>query len=301
MEEVMGREPTNPEIAAILERVAELLHAQHASIWRVATWRNAARRIAAHEEPVAALAARGELTSIRGIGRALAAAVEEIVRTGRLRFLQRLEGEVSPEDLFRTLPGIGEELAARIHRELGADSLADLEAAAHDGRLEKLPGFGKRRARAIRDELAAALGRAGRLSPPAAGASRAIERPDAALLLAVDEEYRRRAAANELRTIAPKRFNPTHDSWLPVMHVDRDGWSISALFSNTARAHEAGKTHDWVVLYYEGDHDGREREGQCTVVTETRGPLAGRRVIRGRESECGALPGQAASEPVSPR
>ena len=66
------------------------------------------------------------------------------------------------------------------------------------------------------------------------------------------------------------------------MHSDEDGWSFTAMFSNTARAHELGRTRSWVVIYYE--HDGHE--GQCTVVTETRGPLSGRRVIRGREAEC---------------
>ena len=42
------------------------------------------------------------------------------------------------------------------------------------------------------------------------------------------------------------------------------------------------KTRDWVVLYWE--HDGHE--DQATVVTEYRGPLTGRRVVRGREREC---------------
>jgi hypothetical protein len=47
-----------------------------------------------------------------------------------------------------------------------------------------------------------------------------------------------------------------------------------------------GRTHDWVVLYfYDGDH----REGQRTVVTETRGSLLGKRVVRGREEECRAF------------
>jgi hypothetical protein len=57
---------------------------------------------------------------------------------------------------------------------------------------------------------------------------------------------------------------------------------MTVLFSNTARAHELGKTHDWVVIYYQKDGP----EAQCTVVTETRGPLKGKRVIRGREREC---------------
>ena len=77
---------------------------------------------------------------------------------------------------------------------------------------------------------------------------------------------------------------PTREAWLPILHSERDGWQITALFSNTARAHELGRTHDWVVLFYERNGDS----GQCTVVTETHGPLAGRRVVRGRELECGS-------------
>lgn len=58
----------------------------------------------------------------------------------------------------------------------------------------------------------------------------------------------------------------------------------TALFSNTAQAHRLGRTHDWVVIYWDGD-DGRD--GQCTVVTDRgRGPLQGLRVVRGREPEC---------------
>jgi hypothetical protein len=101
-------------------------------------------------------------------------------------------------------------------------------------------------------------------------------------LLHVDAEYRRKAANNELCTITPRRFNPEHRSWLPILHAERDGWTLTALFSNTARAHELGTTDDWVIIYYERDGD----EGQSTVVTERRGALVGRRVVRGREAEC---------------
>ncbi|HEX6053193.1 MAG TPA: hypothetical protein VFZ21_28190, partial [Gemmatimonadaceae bacterium] len=58
----------------------------------------------------------------------------------------------------------------------------------------------------------------------------------------------------------------------------------TALFSNTARAHELRKTRDWVVLYF----DGRDGERQHTIVTATTGPCKGRRVVRGREAECEA-------------
>jgi hypothetical protein len=81
-----------------------------------------------------------------------------------------------------------------------------------------------------------------------------------------------------------------HEAWLPILHTDRGAEHFTALSPNTARAHELGHTRDWVVLFfYDGDH----REGQCTVVTETRGRLRGRRVVRGREQECEAYYGAA--------
>jgi hypothetical protein len=106
-------------------------------------------------------------------------------------------------------------------------------------------------------------------------------RPDIDLLLKIDREYRAKAEADELPRIAPRRNNPEGVAWLPIMHAYEDGWHFTGLFSNTDRAHELGRIRDWVVIYYERDG----YEGQCTVVTEYRGPLAGRRVIRGREDE----------------
>jgi len=97
----------------------------------------------------------------------------------------------------------------------------------------------------------------------------------------VDEEYRRKASEGKLRTIAPRRFNPEAKAWLPVLHTEREGWQFTALFSNTARAHELNKTRDWVVVYYEKEG----HENQNTVVTESYGPLKWRRVVRGRERE----------------
>ncbi len=58
------------------------------------------------------------------------------------------------------------------------------------------------------------------------------------------------------------------------------------MYTNTARAHQLGRTHDWMIIYfYDRDH----QEGQCTVVTEQRGPLIGKRVLREREAECRAV------------
>jgi hypothetical protein len=107
--------------------------------------------------------------------------------------------------------------------------------------------------------------------------------PKVAELLEIDQSYRRQAEAGTLRTIAPRRFNPSGEAWLPILHVDRDDWSYTALFSNTALAHELGRTRDWVVIYFAGS-GGPEQSR--TIVTETRGPLHGKRVVRGREAEC---------------
>jgi hypothetical protein len=103
--------------------------------------------------------------------------------------------------------------------------------------------------------------------------------PPVELLLDVDQEYRTRARS--LPRIAPRRFNSRRERWLPILHTTRGPWRCTALFSNTALAHRLGRTHDWVVIYFHRDH---EPERQCTVVTESRGPLEGRRVVRGRET-----------------
>ncbi len=108
------------------------------------------------------------------------------------------------------------------------------------------------------------------------------DEPSVATLLDVDREYRAKAEAKQLRLIAPKRFNPKGEAWLPILHTTRGHWHFTALFSNTARAHELGKVRDWVVIYFHSDSGG---EAQRTVVTQARGVLAGRRVVRGREDE----------------
>lgn len=272
----------NESIAEKLLEFADLLEQQDANPYRVGAYRRAARVVAAHPEPLTRLAAREGaegLDRLPAIGRSISHAIEELIETGRWAQLDRLRGQLDPERLFRSIPGIGPELAAAIHDTLEVETLAALEMAAHDGRLERVPGIGPRRARMIAATLARMLQRRPPQPPPDAQA------PPVDVLLDVDREYRERAARGELRRITPRRFNPDGKSWLPILHTQRGDWHFTALFSNTARAHELGRTDDWVVLYYHTDH---EPERQCTVVTETRGRLAGERVVRGREAECRA-------------
>ncbi|ACY17499.1 helix-hairpin-helix domain-containing protein [Haliangium ochraceum] len=362
--------PTNAWIGEQLERVANLLEAQSANPYRVRAYRRGAELVRGLKREIAALfpasesdesaqnrpyephnsesadaaeaqrdddaAAEGRawLEQIPGIGPGLSAALEEMARTGRLRLLERLEGELSPEATLAQVPGIGDELAHRIHEVLGIVTLEDLEAAAHDGRLEAVDGIGEGRVHSVIDHLAAALDRhrddpgeraqqrpapggegngddsehrgvvvhadddsahaesdteeaagEGNQLPLDWSARARVPAPPVTMLLALDAAYRRLADDDRLPRIAPKRFNPDAEAWLPIWHTERDDWSFTVLFSNTARAHQLGKTHDWVVIFYE--YQGRE--GQCTVVTEHRGRWTGERVVRGRERACAAL------------
>ena len=275
----MGGRSLNTQAAAIFRDCAGILRQQKANPFRVNAYVRAAQTLESLDFDVADLL---EDEGIQGlielptIGQGLATAIDEIARTGRLAQLDRLRGEARPEVLFQSIPGVGPTLAARIHDILHVDTLETLELAAHDGLLAAVPGIGERRAAAIRAGITAMLGR---------GASRRRESgplPAIETLLAIDRDYRRKAAAGDLPTIVPRRFNPEGKSWLPILHTRRGDWHFTVLFSNTARAHELGRTRDWVVIYfYDGDH----HEGQCTVVTETQGSLAGERVVRGRESE----------------
>jgi len=216
-----------------------------------------------------------------GVGESIARAMRDLLRHGRLAMLERLRGQHDPIALLSSVPGIGKVIAWQLHDELGLESLEDLEAAAHDGRLEGFAGLGAKRLAGIRDSLAQRLGRirpdTGRFPPKPAETEPPVDE-----LLDVDDEYRREAAHGHLTRIAPRRFNPRGEAWLPVLHTTRGRRHYTALYSNTARANDLHKTRDWVVLYYEG----RSGERRYTVITSEFGPLAGRRIVRGREAEC---------------
>lgn len=284
------KNPSNQEVARLLEDIANLLEVQDANMHKVRAYRNAARSVRQLEKPLSEtiLADKGaEEIHVPGVGEKIHGVIEEYVKTGKSSVLERLMGEVGQAGLVMLVPGIGHELAERIVEKLDVKSLEELEQAAHDGRLAQVEGFGQRRIEAVKVNLAGMLGgfarRGVRRSVPIQPVE--VELPDVALLLDLDEEYRSLAAEGKLRLITPKRFNPHKEAWLPIHHVEEDGWDFTVLFSNTARAHELDKTHDWVVIFFEKNG----QEGQCTVVTETSGPLAGKRVVRGREQATAKL------------
>ena len=283
--------PSNAMVAHALDTAAALLEERGQNEHRVGAYRRAAESVRALETPVYDLVDAGgadALEAIPNVGERLAGRIAAFVQTGELALLRELREAVPPSKLFARLTGIGREMGRQIHDALGIETLEALELAAYDGRLEAVPGFGPRRVAAVRAQLDAILARHtrrdARLARGPVPPRRPLDAPSVADLLNVDDEYRYRTNRGDLPTIAPRRFNATGEAWLAVLHTRRGPWRFTALFSNTPRAHELGKTADWVVVYFE--HEGRERS--CTVVTETRGELRGKRVIRGREDECRA-------------
>lgn len=253
---------------------------QSADRFRVEAYRRGARTVRDLQRPVSEILEEEGiegLDRLSGIGPVLARAIRSLVATGRLPMLDRLRGESDPTRLIASVPGVGPRLADRLHHDLGISTLEDLETAAFDGRLESVSGVGRKKLAGIRDSLA---GRLGRARAPVAGPH--AGEPPVSELLDVDREYRVLADAEDLPKIAPRRFNPRHEAWLPILHTRRGERRYTALFSNTARAHALGRTRDWVVLYADGDRG----ELQWTVVTAASGSLSGRRVVRGREAEC---------------
>jgi len=274
--------PLNEYIAGLLDEAARIFAEQGANRFRVQAYHRAADALRGLPRPVSALFAdRGlaGLEELPGVGEGIARSIRDVLRHGRLAMLDRLRGGHDPIALLCSVPGIGKAIAWKLHEELEIDTLEELEAAAHDGRLEHRAGLGPKRLAGIRDSLAHRLGR---VRQPALLVPDSGEEPSVAELLGVDGEYRQEATAGRLKTIAPRRFNPTGESWLPVLHTVRDPRHYTALFSNTPRAHRLQKTRNWVVLCY----DGRNGEQQSTIITSEFGRLQGLRIVRGREREC---------------
>ena len=270
----------NHDMAERLREVAQLLREQGGNPFRVQAYRHAAETLTQLESPVTEILKTKGLEGLKhlpAIGESIARAIRDLALTGRLPMLERLRGETEPIHLLATVPGIGKKMADRLHHDLAIDTLEDLELAAHDGRLRHFKGLGEKRMAGIISCLAERLGRVHLRTE-----STRLDTPSIEELLDVDREYREKAAANQLHTFAPRRFNPTGEAWLPVLHTERGNRHYTALFSNTARAHKKGKTRDWVVLFYD---DGK-REWQCTVITGEWGILEGHRLVSGRESEC---------------
>jgi len=273
----------NHEVGEKLREIASLLEAQHANPFRSRAYLNAANTLDTLRGDVGELIqAEGikGLIDLPAIGAGIARSIYEYNATGRMTRLQSLLGESDPVGLFQAIPTVGRELAQRIHDTLHIDTLEALENATRNGQLDKVEGLGSKRKEAIEAWL---LKHLGEHRQQLRKVQQSGSNPDIALVLKVDNEYRERAEAGKLPSVTPKRFNPENKAWLPILHITHDHWHFTALYSNSERAHTLNRVYDWVVIYFYDDH---HQEGQHTVVTEIHGTLYGKRVVRGRETEC---------------
>jgi len=131
----------NRELADLLHALADTLAAENANPHRVRAYRRAAVTLANLPEDVAAVARRGELRSLPGIGRDLSAKIEEFLATGTIQS-QTAPAAPLPPDVaaWASLPGLSENLVQYLYGRLGIRTLDDLETLVRSHLLRTLPG-----------------------------------------------------------------------------------------------------------------------------------------------------------------
>jgi DNA polymerase (family 10) len=141
----------NTEIADLFDQLADLLDIEDANPFRIRAYRNAARFIRSHPESMAELVAAGaDLTELPGIGQDLAAKIAEVVTIGHLPMLEEVAAR-TPRVLseLMRIRGLGPKRVKTLYRTLKIRSVEDLKRAAAAGRIRQLPGFGAKTERSI--------------------------------------------------------------------------------------------------------------------------------------------------------
>lgn len=135
----------NEQFAQIFDRIADLMEIKGEVVFKTLAYRKAAENIRSLPGSLTGIHQQGKLMEIPGVGKAIAEKIDEIITTGKLGFLERLEAEV-PVTLLEVLevPDIGPKKAALFWKQAGVTSLAGLEEAIKDGRIRALPGMGEK-------------------------------------------------------------------------------------------------------------------------------------------------------------
>ena len=144
-------------IARTLDEIGKYIELSDPNPFRARAFDKAARAIEKLDQDVEQLVLRGELLSVPGIGKAIGPIVSELVTTGGSRYLEELR-EQYPEGIFDLLriPSLGLKKIGILYSTLGISNLEELEAAARDGRIAKLKGFGAKTQEKILENIATA-------------------------------------------------------------------------------------------------------------------------------------------------
>ncbi|MCM8747195.1 DNA polymerase/3'-5' exonuclease PolX [Thermomicrobium sp. CFH 73360] len=154
----------NEEVALLLDNIAELLMLKNENPYRIRAYTTAAQNIRALDVDIEELARQGRLDEIPGVGKALAAKIEEYLQTGKLQYYEELKREVPIQavDLLE-VPGIGPARAYLLYEKLGITTIQELLQAAQEHKLRDLPGFGEKLEERIAREAARLMQRTKRL------------------------------------------------------------------------------------------------------------------------------------------
>ncbi len=141
-----GGEPlTNARIGEELREVADLLEISGASGFKVNAYRRAADSVARAGVDVAVAYRAGERPALRGVGASISERIEELATAGHMAYREQLRTAVPPTLLaWLAIPGVGPRTVGEIWRTLGIATLAELEAAAREGRLHAVRGVSER-------------------------------------------------------------------------------------------------------------------------------------------------------------
>ncbi|OHB86983.1 MAG: DNA polymerase III, partial [Planctomycetes bacterium RIFCSPHIGHO2_02_FULL_38_41] len=136
----------NHEIAALFERIANVLELKGENTFRINSYRKAARVIGDLTEDIEVFAKEGKLTDIPGIGEGTAEKIIEYINTGRMSKYEEVMKGVSEETItLMQIPGLGPKTVAMLNNELGIVGLGDLEKALQEGKLKGLFGIGDKK------------------------------------------------------------------------------------------------------------------------------------------------------------
>ena len=148
--------PSNGELARIFHEIGDMLEVKGELVFKTVAYHRAADAIAHSPVEVARAYLDGRPPRIAGIGEAIAKKIEELARTGRLAFYERLREEVPPSLVaLLEIPGVGPRTVKQFHEELGIETLEDLRRAAEAGALRELKGISEKTERQVLAGIAA--------------------------------------------------------------------------------------------------------------------------------------------------
>jgi len=234
----------NLDVARTLTLLADLLEIQGANSFRIRAYRNAVNTVKSLGRPLQAMVAAGEdLTELAGIGKNVAAHIEELLATGSIDRLREVEAEI-PRTLaeLMDLEGVGPKKAKKLFDELDVRTVDDLEGAIESGRVEELEGFGKRSVEKIARAIADHRKHTGRFRLDE------VEKLIGGLL----DHMREAPGADRIEVAGSfrRRKETVGDVDLLVQH-EGDGTAVVEHFSafeGAARAEAAGPTKGSIVL-----------------------------------------------------